>query len=30
VREMIDSDSKLAERDALVKREGYSVYQHRE
>jgi len=30
VREMIDSDSKLAERDALIKREGYSVYQHRE
>jgi GDPmannose 4,6-dehydratase len=30
VREMVDSDSKLAERDALIKREGYSVYQHRE
>ncbi|MEO8464218.1 MAG: GDP-mannose 4,6-dehydratase [Gammaproteobacteria bacterium] len=30
VREMIDSDSKLAERDALIKREGYSVPQHRE
>ena len=30
VREMIDSDSKLAERDALIKREGYPVYQHRE
>ncbi len=30
VREMIDSDSKLAERDALIKREGYPVYEHRE
>ena len=30
VREMIDHDSELAERDALIKREGYSVYKHRE
>ncbi len=30
VREMIDSDLSLAERDALVAREGYTVYNHRE
>jgi GDPmannose 4,6-dehydratase len=30
VREMVDHDLKLAERDALIKREGFSVYKHRE
>jgi GDPmannose 4,6-dehydratase len=30
VREMVESDSKLAERDALIQREGFSVYKHRE
>jgi len=30
VREMIESDAALAERDALVMREGYKVYRHHE
>ncbi len=30
VQEMVDSDVKLAERDALVAREGFSIYSHRE
>jgi GDPmannose 4,6-dehydratase len=30
VREMVESDRRLAERDALVAREGFSVYKHRE
>jgi GDPmannose 4,6-dehydratase len=30
VREMVESDRRLAERDALVAREGFSVYRHRE
>jgi GDPmannose 4,6-dehydratase len=30
VREMVDADRRLAERDALVAREGFSVYRHRE
>jgi len=30
VREMVDADLRLAERDALVAREGFSVYRHHE
>jgi GDPmannose 4,6-dehydratase len=30
VNEMVDADLRLAERDALVAREGFSVYKHRE
>ena len=30
VSEMVESDSKLAERDALIQREGFNVYKHRE
>ena len=30
VREMIESDAALADRDALVMREGYKVYRHHE
>lgn len=30
VREMVDADLRLAERDALVAREGFSVFKHRE
>ena len=30
VREMVDADRRLAERDALVAREGFSIYRHRE
>ena len=30
VAEMVDSDLKIAERDALVAREGYRVYRHHE
>jgi GDPmannose 4,6-dehydratase len=30
VREMVDSDLKLAERDALVRREGFEAYNHHE
>ena len=30
VREMVDADQRLAERDALVAREGFSVYRHLE
>ena len=30
VREMVEADLRIAERDALVAREGFSVYQHRE
>jgi GDPmannose 4,6-dehydratase len=30
VREMVDEDYRLAERDALVAREGFSVYRHHE
>jgi len=30
VREMVESDQRLAERDALIAREGFSVYKHRE
>jgi GDPmannose 4,6-dehydratase len=30
VKEMVDADLRIAERDALVAREGFSVYKHRE
>ena len=30
VREMVEADRVLAERDALIQREGYSVYKHHE
>jgi hypothetical protein len=30
VREMVASDLRLAQRDALVEREGFGAYQHHE
>jgi GDPmannose 4,6-dehydratase len=30
VREMVESDWRLAQRDALVEREGFAVYKHHE